>query len=45
MFSFTSLRHFGMASSSREANRKSQKLFPFVKVAGKDEIVPIHLKA
>ena len=28
---------------SREANRKSQKLFPFVKVAGIDRSVPLHL--
>ena len=32
---FKSRSTFGKLSSSREANRKSQKLFPIVKMAGK----------
>ena len=31
---FKSRPHFGRALSSREANRKSQKLFPFVNTDG-----------
>ena len=31
--------------SSREASRKSQKLFPLVKMAVKLEVVPIHLNS
>ena len=30
--------------SSREANRKSQKVFPLVEMAEKHESVPLHVK-
>ena len=38
------LPHFRRAVSSREANRKWQKLFPFVEVAGKHGGLTIHFK-
>lgn len=43
-FSFKSRPHFGTVSSSREAETKPQKFFPFVKMAEKQRGVPIHLK-
>ena len=37
--------HFVRASLSKEANRKSKKLFPFVKMVENQESVPIHPKS
>ena len=42
--SLKSRHHCGRAISSREANSKSHKLFPFDTVAEKDGGVPIELK-
>ena len=39
------LEGLGRASSSREAEKKSQKLFPFVEMAEKYGGSPIHLRA
>ena len=45
ILSFRSRLHFGKVSLSREANKKSQKLFPFVKMAVKYGDVAIYHKA
>ena len=42
---FKSKPQFERAISAREANRKSPKLFPLVKMAEKHVGVPIHLKS
>ena len=42
---FNNKRHFRRALSSRGANRKSQTLFPFVKIAEKMELYPYTLLA
>ena len=43
ILSFQSRLYFGKHWSSREAIRKSQKLFPFAKIVEKHESVSIHL--
>ena len=44
ILSFKRKPQFGRDMSAREANRKSQKLFPLVKMMEKHGSVPIHLK-
>ena len=41
---FQSIPQFEGSCFTRERNGESQKLFPFVKMAGKHGSVPIHLK-
>ena len=45
ILSFKSIPHFGKSEMSRGENRKTQKLFPFVKMAEKHGGVSIHLKS
>ena len=44
ILSFKSKSQFERAMSARKANRKSQKLFLYVKMTEKHRYVPIHLK-
>ena len=44
ILSFKSRPHFGRELLFREVNRKSQKLFPFVKMVEKHGDVAIHIK-
>ena len=43
ILSFKSRPHFGRAMSTKEANRKSRKLFPFAKMAKRLGVYPYTL--